>query len=699
MRQIMPSLVSAILLALSASLVGMILQNAAMAESTSLEFENPHGGVSVSQVLRVTRTPLPKIPRLGSEDTQTNGASENAPQATQTEVYKWTRNLTAKNPSFNLPFGVAVAQNNKVYVVDGNNKLVRVFDGSAKYKKSFGAGQFVGPYGIAVDAGNNIYVTDYDANLVRKFNKKFKLVKSWGGYGSDDGKFDSPAGIWVDGTRVFVTDVGNNRVQVFDTNGSFMTKFGGYGATKGKFYSPYGVVVDKLGYAYVADTGNNRIQKCSPHTNTYLCDQVMPGQFKSPLLMTTDKDKTRIYVADSKNNQIQAFDTDWKIIAKFGANGNTKKRMRNPVGVAVTGQYQVVVTDTLNNRAQHWCGYCPWKVVSAPSEGALNAAAVISADDIWAVGLTVNGETPTTLHWDGSAWSSVSGPTGGYLNGIAAFSANDVWAIGAKGGVESWVYTVTRHWDGKSWTDISSPNAPCSGFGCWIGYPNHLNDIGGVSSNDVWAVGDGRGDTLILHWNGTNWSIIPSPYYPAGESSLEGVAVVSANDVWAVGNFGSNGNTRNFIMHWDGTSWSSVLSPTISTGNNSLYDVAVVSSNNVWAVGSYYENGVSRNLIQHWDGFSWEVVPNPNFGTGNNSLASVQASSANDIWAAGEMDGKALLMHWDGSTWSRVATPDTGTSRFEGLGIVSGKDVWAVGSGPNGTLIERGGLPCPRKIQ
>lgn len=709
MRRIMTGILAVILLSLSAFTIGLNLQGAAIAESGNLGYKNTHEVIPFPQLSRQTPTPLPKIPRLGSEDEQTSVASENAIEAVQTEIYKWSRNLAANNPSFNFPFGVAIAPNENVYIVDGNNKLVRVFDGYDRYKKSFGAGQFVGPYGIAVDANNNIYVTDYDANLVRKFNKKFKLVKSWGGAGSVNSKFDSPAGIWVDGNRVFVTDVGNNRVQVFDTSGNFITKFGSYGTAMGKFINPYGVVVDNAGAVYVSDTGNNRIQKCSPLNNTFVCNQVMPGQFKSPLLLATDKDRTRIYVADSKNNQIQVFDTNWNIIAKFGAKGNAKKRMRNPVGVAITGQYQVVVADTLNNRAQLWCGYYPWNVSGGSSNGYLNGTAVVSANDIWAVGTddgdpqVLGDSSPIILHWDGSAWSQVSSPSGGGLSSVTKLSANDVWAVGSvfETGVERIdVETLTLHYDGNSWEKVPSPNLPgsCSWMICY--YPaDFLNDVDFVSTNDVWAVGTAGNKTRVLHWDGSIWSAIASPNVGSGTNALHAAAAISATDIWAVGLYDADGVVKTLIFRWNGTNWSVIPSPNVGTGANALNAVSGASSSDVWAVGQYDAGGVTKTLTLHWNGIDWSVIPSPNVGTGNNSLTSVQVSAANDVWAAGEGDGKALLLHWDGSIWRIVPTPDIGASRFGGLGIVSANDVWAVGSVPNGTLIERGGLPCPRTPQ
>jgi hypothetical protein len=41
--------------------------------------------------------------------------------------------------------------------------------------------------------------------------------------------------------------------------------------------------------------------------------------------------------------------------------------------------------------------------------------------------------------------------------------------------------------------------------------------------------------TLIEHWNGSAWTIVPSPNVGSGNNSLAAVAARSANDVWAVG--------------------------------------------------------------------------------------------------------------------------------------------------------------------
>ncbi|HEX4654024.1 MAG TPA: hypothetical protein VH227_07225 [Candidatus Udaeobacter sp.] len=55
--------------------------------------------------------------------------------------------------------------------------------------------------------------------------------------------------------------------------------------------------------------------------------------------------------------------------------------------------------------------------------------------------------------------------------------------------------------------------------------------------------------TLVLHWDGTNWSTVPSPN-PATYSGLYAVAARAPADVWAVGYYYSGNSQRTLIEHW-----------------------------------------------------------------------------------------------------------------------------------------------------
>ena len=110
---------------------------------------------------------------------------------------------------------------------------------------------------------------------------------------------------------------------------------------------------------------------------------------------------------------------------------------------------------------------------------------------------------------------------------------------------------------------------------------------------------------ILMHWNGTSWSLVDGP--PVSNSSLSSVKALSSNDVWAVGykHFDRNANTSStFTLHWDGTTWSEIPSPNVTTGFNMLSGVDGVAPNDVWAVGG-------SDLTMHWDGTAWTEVPTP----------------------------------------------------------------------------------------
>ena len=60
---------------------------------------------------------------------------------------------------------------------------------------------------------------------------------------------------------VYVADTGNNRIQKFDSQGKFVSRIGALGDDPGEFKSPSSIAVDSKDFVYVADTDNNRIQK------------------------------------------------------------------------------------------------------------------------------------------------------------------------------------------------------------------------------------------------------------------------------------------------------------------------------------------------------------------------------------------------------------------------------------------------------
>jgi hypothetical protein len=162
------------------------------------------------------------------------------------------------------------------------------------------------------------------------------------------------------------------------------------------------------------------------------------------------------------------------------------------------------------------------------------------------------------------------------LRGVARVGPRAIWAVGQRYGRTNPFgdTTLTMRFNGNVWTQVPSPN-PLSGSDT---DQNWLTSVSAVAANDVWAVGrygnhDGGplDQTLVEHWNGSRWSVVPSPD-PGGSSlddDLWGVAARGSGDVWAVGGVGAFLNpefSSPLTLHWDGSGWTQVGVSTPAAG-------------------------------------------------------------------------------------------------------------------------------------
>ena len=388
-----------------------------------------------------------------------------------------------------------------------------------------------------------------------------------------------------------------------------------------------------------------------------------------------------------------------------GANELAGVAARAGNDVWAVGDYTDPNTGDNQTLVEHWNGTV-WAVVASPNAGVdggniLSGVAAVAGNDVWAVGSYIDPATTykQTLveHWDGSTWSVVPSPNAGisdnWLTGMAAVAGTDVWAVGAATSSTSSAQALLEHWNGTAWAVVPSPNGGAGG--------HQLTAVAARAGNDVWAVGKleqlSARQTLVEHWNGTAWAVVPSPNPGTQDNTLTGVAAVAGNDVWAVGGFAASSGSSNgqtLVEHWDGGSWAVVPSPNVGTTGNTLSGVAARAGNDVWAVGYVASSSGSLTLVEHWDGTAWAVVPSPDLDMYENRLTGVVALAADDVWAVGwywnDPDTtyhRTLVEHWDGSTWAVVPSPNVGIgdNQLTGVAARAGNDVWAVGYATSST--------------
>jgi hypothetical protein len=219
-----------------------------------------------------------------------------------------------------------------------------------------------------------------------------------------------------------------------------------------------------------------------------------------------------------------------------------------------------------------------------------------------------------------------------------------------------------------------------------------LSGVACTGTTSCFAVGgyfvstpDDSGErTLVEQWNGTTWSIVPSPNQPLTiDNALAGVTCTSASNCFAVGHYDTQLVTSTLVERWDGTAWSIVPSPNPKGSTYSqLSGVSCMSASNCFAVGIGHST-----LIERWNGTIWGIVTsaNPTGATGA-SLTDVSCPSASRCVAVGTIFRSTvvsrLVESWNGQSWSLTGVPvpsGTKVSNLSGVSCATTASCFAVG--------------------
>jgi alpha-tubulin suppressor-like RCC1 family protein len=349
----------------------------------------------------------------------------------------------------------------------------------------------------------------------------------------------------------------------------------------------------------------------------------------------------------------------------------------------------------------------------------LSGATAIAAGDVQAIALTAGTSPPASPHHGpfSSIWRQTANPEnlaepGGikdtFLDSVSAASGTDAWAVGFHSLASS--QPLAEHFNGRTWAIAPTPLPDGATAG-------QLNGVDEISPGDVWAVGSSSGTisgnalttTLAEHFDGSTWTIVPTPDPATNANSvdeLDAVGGTGPDDLWAAGSvFNFTLQTTTLLFeHFNGTRWHVVAAPsTTATGGFPALDaVTAISPSDVWAVGQTQteagKGGIDNTLTVHWNGSSWQVVPSPCLsGDGTvivapqqctinqqNHLTGATALAAGNVWASGYLDGSdgriPYVLHWDGTAWSLTKTPTLGGTELFGITALSAHDIWVAGS-------------------
>jgi hypothetical protein len=367
---------------------------------------------------------------------------------------------------------------------------------------------------------------------------------------------------------------------------------------------------------------------------------------------------------------------------------------------------------------EHWDG-AAWKVVARPNPSgavtsALRSVSCFSADNCMAVGFHVetgdNKGGPLAVRWNGksSAITPIAVPKTRPIDALLAVaslssvSCPTATACIAVGNTSS--DALVERWNGTKWSRVATPALTDQYL------LTELRGVSCISPTDCFAVGDtfhpydqregvAMRNSVIEHWNGTAWKILPraagvpvtkNSRGAAGLSELNAVSCTTASSCVAIGN-------SSVAERWNGTKWS--LAPLSGSKSYSqLNQVACASTTMCFAVGQAVAllAGGQNTLIERWTGTSWAAMPSPT-PAGINvyaELDSIACVGPADCTAVGSyyafkdsglssQYGVALIEHWNGRSWTIVAKPalpkTTNYSALSAVSCFSATDCNAVG--------------------
>lgn len=211
--------------------------------------------------------------------------------------------------------------------------------------------KFLQPTDIAVGKNNLIYVMDGVNSQVKVFDKEGVFKFAFGKKGNQKGHFNDPVGITTDSAgRVYVADTRNQRVQIFSFDGTFERQIILPEDKNGKPPEPVDIAVnERLKHLYISDNNNHRVLVYSNPGFDLLSTRGSEGarsnQFRYPFLMAAGNDDS-LFIVDVLNTRIQAWKQD-KPVMSIGGFGVDLGQLYRPKGICVDNNDLVLVSDSV----------------------------------------------------------------------------------------------------------------------------------------------------------------------------------------------------------------------------------------------------------------------------------------------------------------------------------------------------------------
>lgn len=273
-------------------------------------------------------------------------------------LFKKVLNIIVGEPSnqqIGRPYGIFFSNDEVLYVTDPGLMMVHVFNiKSRQYKqiKNFRKTGLLSPIGITMDDLGQLYVSDSVLKKVFVFKPDGKPIMEIG----ENNNFLRPTGILFHPAlkRLYVVDTLDHAVKVFDLKGAHLFSFGGRGKEDGEFNFPTSLAIDGKGNIYVNDTLNFRIQIFNANgkfLGLFGRQGDGMGEFSHPKGIALDS-SGNVYVADAIFDSVQIFNKAGDLLLYFGAAGQSPGNFWMPADIFIDGNDRIFISDSYNQRIQ-----------------------------------------------------------------------------------------------------------------------------------------------------------------------------------------------------------------------------------------------------------------------------------------------------------------------------------------------------------
>ena len=245
---------------------------------------------------------------------------------------------TSSTPGeFYCPNSIAIdSKTNNIYVCDGGNNRVQVFNESLGFLFTF-TDKMNLPYGICINL-NRVYVIQYSADTLTVYSTEGRYIESVEREGNKELQFNCPTGVAVSTVTnlMYICELRNNRIQCLNLNLTFNSFIPKVTYPKDIKLTPEDIVV--------LTEGNPCIQFYD-YSHQLIREIIIQGEGNQviyPRYFCLDRE-FNILMTDCSAGSVVIFSNKGELLHKLGKRGEGRGDFISPTGIATDREGRIIV--------------------------------------------------------------------------------------------------------------------------------------------------------------------------------------------------------------------------------------------------------------------------------------------------------------------------------------------------------------------